>query len=68
MSIRSTQEVTFLGSLFKRDCANSLYKPAQQIDKVQLSFPSIFVSPTRVFQTTSSTATRTPTSTRVSRS
>ena len=63
-SIRSTQEVMFLETLLKREQDISSYYTFDQLEGDRMSFRSIFVPPTRISMTTSSTAAVTSTSIR----
>ena len=60
-SIRSTQEVAFLGSPFERELQYNVNASTRHMDTGLMTFPGIFVSPIRDFKTTRSTAKVTPT-------
>ena len=59
-SIRATLEVAFVWSVLRTELQTSYHYTYQQHYRVRMSFPSIFVSQTRVYSNTCSTATGTP--------
>ena len=60
----ATLEITYRGSVLKTDLGNSSNYTFEQCETVRIPFPCIFVTPTRVFQTTRNAATMTRTSIR----